>query len=74
MISFWLVGKEYFRSKTGYKAVILSKKPQSPWLQPVEVKPLDGSMVQKREIPKESERKGEEINDECRNWNNYESK
>lgn len=33
--------REYFKEKTKYKAVVLAKKQEEPWLQHVDVEPLD---------------------------------
>lgn len=33
--------REYFKEKTNYKAVVLTKKQEEPWLQHVDVEPLD---------------------------------
>ena len=48
--------REYFKEKTNYKSVIVAKKQEEPWLQHVDVEPLDVRPAERENRVKQEER------------------
>lgn len=56
---FLISERDYFKEKTNYKSVIIAKKQEEPWLQHIDVEPLDVKLTQKKNGLKREKREGE---------------
>lgn len=56
---FLISEREYFKEKTNYKSVIIAKKQEEPWLQHIDVEPLDIKLTEKENGLKQEKRDGE---------------